>query len=99
MMLEVGARQLGKGLLRARQVTGLEGLTDGVEILLSLVCLEFIPVGERPTLAEILDGAEFLLRSSEVSGLERLAELLQIGIARLKICLQFLVNRSCGNGC
>ena len=95
-MLE-GAFQLGKGLLRSRQVSGLESLTDGGEILLTLAYPKCVPVGERATLAQILDGAEFLLSARQVSGLERLVELLQIGAALLKVRLQLLVDRVCRN--
>jgi hypothetical protein len=99
VLTEKGAHQLAEGLLRASQVSGLEGLTDGVEIVLTLVYLECIPVGERAVLAQTVDGAEYLLRASKVSRLERMAELLQIGVALEKVRMQIQVNRTCGNCC
>ena len=96
-MLE-SALQLGEGLLRACQISGLQGLTDGVEILLALAVLKIVAVGERAALAQSLQSAEFLLRARQVSGLEGLAKLLQIGLARLKVRLKLLVNRT-GRNC
>jgi hypothetical protein len=68
----------------------LESLTDGVEILLTLVYKEFIPARDRAALAKGLDGAEFLLCGSRVSGLEGLAKFLQIRLSGLKVLLYLL---------
>ncbi len=79
-------------MLRARQVARLQGLTDGGEILLALVVFEIVAIGEWAALAQGLERAEFLLRARQVSGLEGLAKLLQIGLALLKVGLKLLIN-------
>jgi hypothetical protein len=98
MLLE-GALQLREGLLRARQVSGLKRLTNSREILVPLADFEGIPVGEWAAFAHGFDSVEFLLGAGKISGLERLAKLLQIRIPRVKVSLQLLVNRTCGNCC
>jgi len=90
---------LGKCLLRPGEVSGLQCLADGGEVLLTLADLEWIAVGEWPMLAQILDGGEFLLSTGEVTRLERLAKFLQIRAALLKVRLQLMINRTGGNGC
>jgi hypothetical protein len=88
-----GGSQLLESLLRARQVSGLESLTDSREILLALAELECVPV-ERAILGHRLDGTVCLLGLGEVAGFKCLAKLSQLRIARLKIGLQSLVNRA-----
>lgn len=53
-----------------------------------------VPVGERPALAQSLNGVELLLRSRQVAGFERGTECLLVGAARLEVLLQLVVNRS-----
>jgi hypothetical protein len=97
MMLVESALQLSESLLRSRQVSRLEGLTDGCEVLLALFGYEGVPAGERAALAQSLDGSEFLLGPGKVSGLEGFTKLLQIGASLLIKRLHFLVNGTCGN--
>jgi hypothetical protein len=91
-----GGLQLGKGFLRASQISGLQGLSDGSEICFAVRFQVGVPAGERPSLGQSLNGVVFLLRGSQVPGLEGFAESLLIGTARLKILLQLVVNRSRG---
>jgi hypothetical protein len=72
----------------------LEGLPDVVEIILALVVLEILAIREGTTLAKSLDGTEFLLRGSCVSGLERLAKFLQVRLSCVQVLLGLLGNRA-----
>jgi hypothetical protein len=65
---------LEEGLLRAGQVSGLERLADGCEILLTPGNLERISIGRRVVLAQTLNGLEYLLGGGKVPGLKRLAQ-------------------------
>src|SRR3974390_1291231 len=90
--------QTAEGLPRSRQISRLQGLTDGGKILLSLADLERVAVGKWATLAQALNVGKLLLRGGEVTGLKRLAELLKIGTSLAEIRLQILLNGTCGNG-
>jgi hypothetical protein len=90
---------LDEGLLRAGQVSGLERLPDGSEVLLTLGHPEYKSVARRAVLPQTLDGLECLLSGGKVPGPKRLAQLLQTGIALLDERLHPARKRTRGNSC
>src|SRR5271166_338427 len=77
--VDEGIVELLESLLGAGHVTGPQSSADRLEILLALGGCERISIGERTGLPQSLERLIFLLCTSEVARLERLAELLKIG--------------------
>jgi hypothetical protein len=88
------AFELLEGLLRIGHAARLQGLSEGVEILLAVGAGKRIAVGKRAALAERLDRGELLLGVRQIAILQILPELLQITLPRLKVRLQLLVKRT-----
>ena len=66
-----GAFECGESLLCASEVSRLQLLAEGGEILLALADLEGVAVRERAALRQVLNGLEFLLRARKIAFLQR----------------------------
>ena len=91
-MLMEGAFECGESLLCASEISRLQLLAEGGEILLALADLEGVAVRERAALRQVLNGLEFLLRDRKIAFLQRLPELLQIRASLVKVGLKFLIK-------
>jgi hypothetical protein len=86
-MFLISGFQLCKGLLCRGEIARLERLTDGVQVLLTLAILKYIPISVRATLAKSLERVEILLRVGQGAGSEILTKLLDIGPTLLTVGL------------
>jgi hypothetical protein len=77
----------------------LQGLTDGLEILGAISSRKHLSIPVRTGLAESGQGIKSRLGSGEITGLQRLSELGEIGEPLLPVSLQLLVDRRCIVGC
>jgi hypothetical protein len=93
------ALERAEGRLGTRQISRLQSLSKGGEILLALGARERFPAGERAALPELHNVIVGTLSTGQIVGIQRLSELLQIALPSLKVLLDLLVNGTAGNGC
>jgi hypothetical protein len=82
----------------ARQVSGLQSLADGGEILLAEGVRKRVSAGKRPALAELGNILEGGFSGGQIAGAQRLPECVQIALPGVEILLDWLVQRATGNG-
>jgi len=87
-----------QGLLRSGQVTGLQCLADGREILLPLAILKGCSMREGPVLAQVKDGLEGLLGVIQIASLEGTVQMGQVHLASAEIRLRLLIGEA-GQSC
>jgi len=88
-----GASQFSKSLLCRLQVSRLQRLPDGCEIVLPLPDPEFPAASERTALTKILNCGKLLPGPRQIARYERLTQFLQIRIALLKVRVHILMDR------
>src|SRR5260370_9999759 len=88
-----GAGKICEAGLLSRQIAGLQGFTDGLEILLAIGSRKHLSILVRTGLAKSGEGVKRRLGSGEVAGLQRLSELGEISEPLLPEGLQLLVDR------
>ena len=90
------ALQTCEGRLRSCQITRLQCLIDGLEILGAISSLKYLSVLVRSALAKRRQGSHILLRRRKITGLQVLSQLCQVGSALLMVVVQLLVDRAAG---
>jgi hypothetical protein len=94
-----GALPGGEGRLRAGKVARLQGLCDGLEILIAIGSLKDPAVLVRAILAERVEGGDVLLRRLKIAGLQVLLQLNEVRFSLLAVIVQLLVDGSSVIGC